>query len=71
MRRHLRTGSGKAKTVKASGRLFSIQVASWGALREYFSMAAASLVWVVARSSALKMERMSAATDSFMLCLGT
>ena len=64
VRRRLRMGSGKAKTVKASGRLFSIQVASWGALREYFSMAAASLVWAVARSSALKMERRSVCNGS-------
>jgi len=42
VRRRYRMGSGKAKTVNPSGRLGSIQAASFGAAVEYFSTATAS-----------------------------
>ena len=60
VRRRFRLASGKLKTARPSGMFCSAQVASRGALFECALTKSASLASAWARSSALKMRRMSA-----------
>jgi len=62
--------SGKLKTMNPSGRLASPQAANCGALLAYSATKAANFSSAWARSSALKMRRMSSATFSSRSLVG-